>query len=57
VQATTGSPAALVAVHVFGAALVWVGALRVLLDVNPTLFRTEPASAPNPVPSPQKVSF
>lgn len=57
VQSMTGSPAALVALHVFGAALVWVGALRVLLDVNPTLFRTEPVSAPNPEPSPQKVSF
>lgn len=56
IQATTGSPSALVALHVFGAALVWVGALRVLLDVNPTLFRTEPTSAPNSVQDPQTVS-
>ena len=39
-QANIGVPAALVAVHVLGSALVWVGALRVLLDVNPRLFRT-----------------
>ncbi|MET4704639.1 COX15/CtaA family protein [Frigoribacterium sp. UYMn621] len=39
-QANIGVPAALVAIHVLGSALVWVGALRVLLDVNPGLFRT-----------------
>jgi cytochrome c oxidase assembly protein subunit 15 len=38
VQSITGLPEALVAVHLVGAALVWVGALRVLLDVNPGLF-------------------
>ncbi len=39
-QANIGVPAALVAIHVLGSALVWVGVLRVLLDVNPGLFRT-----------------
>ncbi len=39
VQANTAIPAALVAVHVLGSAFVWVGVLRVLLDVNPGLFR------------------
>lgn len=39
-QSLTALPAALVAVHLLGAALVWVGALRVLLDVNPGLFPT-----------------
>ena len=38
VQALTGLPAALVSFHLLGAALVWVGALRVLLDVHPALF-------------------
>jgi cytochrome c oxidase assembly protein subunit 15 len=38
VQALTGLPAALVALHLLFAALVWVGSLRVLLDVNPALF-------------------
>jgi heme a synthase len=40
VQAVTALPDALVALHLLGAALVWVGALRVLLDVNPDLFPT-----------------
>jgi cytochrome c oxidase assembly protein subunit 15 len=44
VQALTGVPAILVAIHVLGSALVWVGVLRVLLDVNPTLFATVRAS-------------
>jgi heme a synthase len=35
VQAQTGLPEALVSFHLLGAALVWVGALRVLLDLNP----------------------
>ena len=39
-QANIGVPATLVAIHVLGSALVWVGALRVLLDVNPQLFQT-----------------
>lgn len=38
IQAIHGSPAWMVAIHVFGSALVWVGALRVLLDVNTNLF-------------------
>jgi len=38
VQALTGIPAVLVALHLLGAALVWVGAIRVLLDVEPGLF-------------------
>lgn len=37
VQALTGLPALLVAIHLVGAALVWVGALRVLLDADPAL--------------------
>lgn len=40
VQAVTDSPAALVALHVVGSACVWVGAVRVLLDVNPALWAT-----------------
>lgn len=38
VQALNGLPDALVALHLLGAALVWTGALRVLLDVEPALF-------------------
>lgn len=38
VQAVTALPSALVVVHLLGAALVWVGVLRVLLDTHPTLF-------------------
>ncbi len=41
-QALDALPALLVAIHLFGAALVWVGVLRVLLEVNPTLFRGIP---------------
>ncbi|GGF32296.1 COX15/CtaA family protein [Subtercola lobariae] len=41
VQSLTGLPEALVALHLLGAALVWVGALRVLLDVNPRLFAVD----------------
>jgi len=50
-QANIGVPAILVALHVLGSALVWVGVLRVLLDVNPQLVRTIrlPASAGSPV--------
>jgi cytochrome c oxidase assembly protein subunit 15 len=39
-QANIGVPGSLVAIHVLGSALVWVGVLRVLLDVHPRLFRT-----------------
>jgi cytochrome c oxidase assembly protein subunit 15 len=45
IQANTGVPAALVALHVLGSALVWVGVLRVVLDVNPRLFLTRSAPA------------
>ncbi|MDH2444423.1 COX15/CtaA family protein [Amnibacterium sp. CER49] len=38
VQAFTGLPAVFVVVHLAGAAFVWVGVLRVLLDVRPDLF-------------------
>ncbi|GAA4743033.1 COX15/CtaA family protein [Amnibacterium soli] len=38
VQALTGLPAVFVVVHLLGAALVWVGVLRVLLDTHPALF-------------------
>lgn len=38
VQALTGLPGLLVVLHLLGAALVWVGALRVLLDTHPALF-------------------
>lgn len=37
-QALTGLPEGLVSLHLLGSALVWVGALRVLLDAHPTLF-------------------
>jgi cytochrome c oxidase assembly protein subunit 15 len=41
VQSLIGIPAVLVALHLLGAALVWVGAIRVLLDVEPGLFALE----------------
>lgn len=41
-QALDSLPALLVAIHLLGAAFVWVGVLRVLLEVNPTLFRGIP---------------
>lgn len=40
-QSLIGIPAVLVALHLLGAALVWVGAIRVLLDVEPGLFALE----------------
>jgi cytochrome c oxidase assembly protein subunit 15 len=40
IQALNGLPELLVALHVLGAALVWVGALRVLLDTDTRLFRS-----------------
>ena len=51
VQSLIGIPAALVALHLLGAALVWVGAIRVLLDVEPGLFALKPVSVEKPVPS------
>ncbi|AZZ48736.1 cytochrome oxidase assembly protein [Rathayibacter rathayi] len=38
VQSLTALPEAIVAVHLLGSAVVWVGVVRVLLDVNPRLF-------------------
>jgi cytochrome c oxidase assembly protein subunit 15 len=54
-QSLTGLPEALVALHVVVASLVWVGALRVLLDVNPGLFPSvhttrEPETTPEHFP-------
>ena len=53
-QALTGLPATLVSFHLLGAALVWVGVLRVLLDVHPALFASvgrqrEPEDRETPV--------
>ncbi|MEP6842613.1 MAG: COX15/CtaA family protein [Pseudolysinimonas sp.] len=45
VQSLIGIPAVLVALHLLGAALVWVGAIRVLLDVEPGLFALKPIPA------------
>lgn len=42
IQALDSLPALLVAIHLLGAAVVWAGVLRVLLEVNPTLFRGIP---------------
>jgi cytochrome c oxidase assembly protein subunit 15 len=39
-QALLGLPESLVALHLLGAALVWVGVLRVLLDSDAELFRS-----------------
>lgn len=52
VQATTALPALLVAIHLLGAAFVWVGALRVLLDSNPGLFSRLRTSKPAVVGNP-----
>jgi cytochrome c oxidase assembly protein subunit 15 len=41
-QALLGLPEWLVVLHLLGSALVWVGALRVLLDVHPQLFAPRP---------------
>ena len=50
-QALIGIPALLVALHVLGAALVWVGAVRVLLDVEPGLFALRTAALSRTVPA------
>jgi cytochrome c oxidase assembly protein subunit 15 len=42
VQSLIGVPAGLVALHLLGASLVWVGAIRVLLDVEPGLLALKP---------------
>ena len=47
VQALIGLPELLVALHLLGAALVWVGAIRVLLDVDTGLFRVRAIGAPD----------
>ena len=47
VQSLIGIPEALVALHLLGAALVWVGAIRVLLDVEPGLFALRPIALEN----------
>jgi cytochrome c oxidase assembly protein subunit 15 len=47
-QALDALPALLVAIHLLGAALVWAGVLRVLLEVNPTLFRGIPREHSQP---------
>jgi cytochrome c oxidase assembly protein subunit 15 len=52
IQALTALPAALVAIHLLGATLVWIGALRVLLDTHPGLFRGRDPVSGNPVASP-----
>lgn len=53
VQALTALPELLVALHLLGAALVWVGALRVLLDADPGSFalRTPAVDSQRPVTS------
>jgi cytochrome c oxidase assembly protein subunit 15 len=38
VQSLTGLPSLLVGLHVLGAAFVWVGSIRVVLDASPGLF-------------------
>jgi cytochrome c oxidase assembly protein subunit 15 len=53
VQSLIGIPAVLVALHLLGAALVWVGAIRVVLDVEPGTFALQPlpeSSAPAEAP-------
>lgn len=52
VQAVTGLPGGLVAIHLLGSALVWIGAIRVLLDTNPRLFRTLSADTLTPAAKP-----
>lgn len=49
VQSLTGIPSALVAIHLLGSAVVWVGAIRVLLDTDTALFALRaPAAASAP---------
>jgi cytochrome c oxidase assembly protein subunit 15 len=40
-QSLLGIPELLVAIHVTVAALVWIGALRVLLDTDPRLWAVQ----------------
>ncbi|MDM4763121.1 COX15/CtaA family protein [Galbitalea sp. SE-J8] len=53
VQALTGLPEWLVSLHLLGAALVWVGALRVLLDARPALFAGSAPADARGTPSPE----
>jgi len=46
IQALNGLPEALVALHLLGVALVWIGALRVMLDSHPELFSTASVQMP-----------
>jgi cytochrome c oxidase assembly protein subunit 15 len=46
VQALNGLPDFLVALHLLGAALVWAGVLRVVLDVDPRAFGGAPVANP-----------
>ena len=56
VQALTGIPGTLVVLHLLGAALVWVGVLRVLLDAHPALFgRVVPLRSLEPAGSQERV--
>ena len=48
VQALIGIPEVLVALHLLGAALVWVGVIRVLLDVDTRLFARRRPRVPRP---------
>jgi cytochrome c oxidase assembly protein subunit 15 len=52
VQSLTGLPELLVVLHVLGAALVWVGAIRVLLDADPALFPLRAAARASAAPVP-----
>ncbi|MGA1837122.1 COX15/CtaA family protein [Herbiconiux sp. 11R-BC] len=54
-QALLGLPEWLVVLHLLGSALVWVGALRVLLDVHPGLFAGArgPSDVPVRIPAPE----
>ena len=49
VQATTGLPSVLVILHVVGAGLVWIGAVRLILDVQPGLFPSVHVGGPGTV--------
>ena len=51
VQSLIGLPELLVALHLLGAALVWVGALRVLLDTDTRLFRVRSTASSEPTVS------
>ncbi len=51
IQALTGLPAALVAIHLLGAALVWVGVIRVVLDTEPGLFALQARAKQTVVPT------